>query len=60
MRRKSYNKDTPPTTTTQLGLIYDMLSYHRPQRERSLNYKEILLMDITDRLQHSKIHDVSN
>ena len=23
MRRKSYNKDTPPTTTTQLGPIYD-------------------------------------
>ena len=23
MRRRSYNKDTPPTTTTQLGPIYD-------------------------------------
>ena len=24
MRRRSYNKDTPPTTTTQLGpIIYD-------------------------------------
>ena len=23
MKRRSYNKDTPPTTTTQLGPIYD-------------------------------------
>ena len=23
MRRRKYNKDTPPTTTTQLGPIYD-------------------------------------
>ena len=23
MRRRSYNKDTPPTTITQLGPIYD-------------------------------------
>ena len=23
MRRRSYNKDTPPTTATQLGPIYD-------------------------------------
>ena len=23
MRRRSYNKDTPPTITTQLGPIYD-------------------------------------
>ena len=23
MRRRIYNKDTPPTTTTQLGPIYD-------------------------------------
>ena len=23
MRRRSYNKDTPPTTTAQLGPIYD-------------------------------------
>ena len=23
MRRKSYNKDTPPNSTTQLGPIYD-------------------------------------
>ena len=23
MRRRSYNKDTPPTTTTPLGPIYD-------------------------------------
>ena len=23
MRRRSYNKDTPPTITTQLGSIYD-------------------------------------
>ena len=23
MRRKSYNKDTPPTTTTQLSPLYD-------------------------------------
>ena len=23
MRRRNYNKDTPPTTTTQLGPIYD-------------------------------------
>ena len=23
MRRRSYNKDTPPTTTTKLGPIYD-------------------------------------
>ena len=23
VRRRSYNRDTPPTTTTQLGPIYD-------------------------------------
>ena len=34
MRRRSYNKDTPPTTTTQLGPIYDVkLSETSEQKE---------------------------
>ena len=36
MRRRSYNKDTPPTTTTQLGPIYDNVKLPETSEQKEI------------------------
>ena len=36
MRRKCYNKDTPPTTTTQLGPIYDDVKLPETLKQKAI------------------------
>ena len=36
MRRRSYNKDTPPTTTTQLGPIYDDVKLSETSEQKEI------------------------
>ena len=41
MRRRSYNKDTPSTTTTQLGPIYDNIKLpENSQQKEIIDLKE--------------------
>ena len=36
MRRRSYNKDTPPTTTTQLGPKYDDIKLSETSEQKEI------------------------
>ena len=36
MRKRSYSKDTPPTTTTQLGLIYDDIKLPETAKQKEI------------------------
>ena len=40
MRRKSYNKNTPPTTTTQLGPIYDDVKLSETSEKEIIELQE--------------------
>ena len=58
MRRRSYNKDTPPTTTTQLDLICDHvklpeMSEHKETTELQENTDMLTLLYIITK--HSQV-----
>ena len=36
IRRRSYNKDSPPTTTTQLGPIYDDVKLSETSEQKEI------------------------
>ena len=46
MRRRSYNKDTPPITTTQLGPIYDDVKLPETSEKEIIELQGMLLMNI--------------